>query len=1097
MQVSNSSQSVSDDGDRITELEEAETTESLENCSPGHSKDNESVFDISGKSLEFSSLDRTDNSVEGLYLYKNVFHLIPRSVGNLGRLKTLKFFANEINLFPSSEFQNLLELEFLQVKLSSPGLTGLPLQKLKALKELELCKVPPRPSAFPVLSEIAGLRSLTKLSVCHFSLRFIPSEIGCLDNLEHLDLSFNKIKSLPTEISYLKVLKSLKVANNKLVELPSHLSALQKLQSLDLSNNRLTSLGALELVTMRNLRNLYLQYNKLLSCCQIPSWICCNLEGNSQDASHDEYISSSVEMDVLDGTIEEIDGVRFCDGSSNASTSLAVSQSNSRSFVSKRSSKGWKRRYFFQQRARQERLNNSRKKKGEVLTLRAAEKCKPCKILQVSEGDNDSNELPSGDEEINTKEETYVKDGLCLGQEGESESGEQKHGYAPFLSHEADEQDEESSSSEAPKSTSKSKRHCDTNLDNPKPCKSLRPAKEDYSNLSSKYSSLSFCEIEDRLPDGFYDAGREQPFMSLQRYEQILQLDLREVILVDREQDEELDAIVLTAKTLVSRLKQLNRKVKHGEPEDVDQLQIASFLALFVSDHFGGSDRSSIVERARKSVSGSNYLKPFVCTCATGNSDTMCTSTSQILSSMNDIAFIDLCEKSLRTIKESRGSIVVPIGMLQFGVCRHRALLMKYLCDRMGPPVPCELIRGYLNFLPHAWNVIIIKKGDSWVRMVVDACRPHDIREETDPEYFCRYIPLSRINIPLPSESFSGRHLHFPSLSACEEIEKAASSSLIRCKLRSVEAAAKVRTLEVSGTSTDQVKNFEYTCLGEVRILGALRKHSCIVEIYGHQITSKWAPSVDRNLKRRILQSAIFMEYIKGGSLKSYIEKLSEAGENHVPMDLALFIARDVACALAELHSKDIIHRDIKSENILIDLDSKKSDGTPIVKLCDFDRAIPLRSFLHTCCIAHVGIPPPDACVGTPRWMAPEVLRAMGERKIYGLEVDIWSFGCLLLELLTLQVPYSGLSESDIHSLLERGERPGLTEELEALRVEARAMGKSNKEMESTGAETETLRFLIGLFCQCTEENPSERPTAENLHKMLLEQTSSFTNSSN
>lgn len=77
-----------------------------------------------------------------------------------------------------------------------------------------------------------------------------------------------------------------------------------------------------------------------------------------------------------------------------------------------------------------------------------------------------------------------------------------------------------------------------------------------------------------------------------------------------------------------------------------------------------------------------------------------------------------------------------------------------------------------------------------------------------------------------------------------------------------------MRTLEVSGTSTDQVKNFEYTCLGEVRILGALRKHSCIVEIYGHQITSKWAPSVDRNLKRRILQSAIFMEYIKGGSLK-------------------------------------------------------------------------------------------------------------------------------------------------------------------------------------------------------------------------------------
>lgn len=119
--------------------------------------------------------------------------------------------------------------------------------------------------------------------------------------------------------------------------------------------------------------------------------------------------------------------------------------------------------------------------------------------------------------------------------------------------------------------------------------------------------------------------------------------------------------------------------------------------------------------------------------------------------------------------------------------------------------------------------------------------------------------------------------------------------------------------------------------------------------------------------------------------LQKYVDKLSKAGEKHVPVELALFIARDVAWALAELHSKHIIHRDIKSENVLIDLNRKKPDGSPIVKLCDFDRAVPLRSFLHTCSIAHTGIHPPDACVGTPHWMAPEVLNTMHERKIYGL----------------------------------------------------------------------------------------------------------------
>ncbi|KAF9612438.1 hypothetical protein IFM89_000186 [Coptis chinensis] len=103
--------------------------------------------------------------------------------------------------------------------------------------------------------------------------------------------------------------------------------------------------------------------------------------------------------------------------------------------------------------------------------------------------------------------------------------------------------------------------------------------------------------------------------------------------------------------------------------------------------------------------------------------------------------FIDLCEKSLCIIKQARNSNIVPIGTLRRGVCRHRAVLMKYLCDRMVPPIPCELVRGYLDFLPHAWNIIPVRRDDSWVRMVVDACCPTDIREETET-VFLQVNPL-------------------------------------------------------------------------------------------------------------------------------------------------------------------------------------------------------------------------------------------------------------------------------------------------------------------------------------------------------------------
>ncbi|KAL6971671.1 hypothetical protein U1Q18_031351 [Sarracenia purpurea var. burkii] len=170
MQLLNSDETVVTEEGCSKEVEIPKKSKVLEGNLSGDNADHDSDLDVSGKCLDLSIPNGSEDSVEGLYVYKNVFNLIPRWLGGLRSLKTLKFFGNELNLFPT-EFRNLVELECLQVKISSPSLSGLPLHNLKSLKELELCKVPSRPSSFPLLSEIAALKCLTKLSVCHFSIR--------------------------------------------------------------------------------------------------------------------------------------------------------------------------------------------------------------------------------------------------------------------------------------------------------------------------------------------------------------------------------------------------------------------------------------------------------------------------------------------------------------------------------------------------------------------------------------------------------------------------------------------------------------------------------------------------------------------------------------------------------------------------------------------------------------------------------------------------------------------------------------------------------------------------------------------------------------
>lgn len=121
----------------------------------------------------------------------------------------------------------------------------------------------------------------------------------------------------------------------------------------------------------------------------------------------------------------------------------------------------------------------------------------------------------------------------------------------------------------------------------------------------------------------------------------------------------------------------------------------------------------------------------------------------------------------------------------------------------------------------------------------------------------------------------------------------------------------------------------------------------------------------------------ILMEYMDGGSVQDYLKQ-----KESLQLSEVFKIALDVARGMDYLYRMNIIHRDLKTANLLID-----SVGT--VKIADFGVA---RIMDSICCTT--------AETGTYRWMAPEVI----EHKPYNCKADVYSFGILLWELLTGQV---------------------------------------------------------------------------------------------
>lgn len=133
----------------------------------------------------------------------------------------------------------------------------------------------------------------------------------------------------------------------------------------------------------------------------------------------------------------------------------------------------------------------------------------------------------------------------------------------------------------------------------------------------------------------------------------------------------------------------------------------------------------------------------------------------------------------------------------------------------------------------------------------------------------------------------------------------------------------------------------------------------------------------------------VFLEYMPEGCLTDFVNQFATSGA--LDEHLLRTYTRSVVEGIAYLHSRGIVHCDIKGKNILV--------GNGSVKLTDFGSA---KRVTETTVVEDVNC----SVNGTPLWMAPEVVRQVEQ----GLASDIWSLGCTVVEMATGRAPWSNLA---------------------------------------------------------------------------------------
>ena len=174
----------------------------------------------------------------------------------------------------------------------------------------------------------------------------------------------------------------------------------------------------------------------------------------------------------------------------------------------------------------------------------------------------------------------------------------------------------------------------------------------------------------------------------------------------------------------------------------------------------------------------------------------------------------------------------------------------------------------------------------------------------------------------------------------------------------------------------------------------------------------------------------IILEYCNGGNLGEYVKKY--INKNKAPLNEFFIqkLLRQIAPALEYMHSKNIIHRDIKLENILLNFNNypnipKNGKAPQPLKFSekslnkDFSAKITGLNFSKDLIQDNMG----STILGSPLYMSPDMVERLDDKstKKYNTSADLWSLGVITYELLTGTTPFTGTEFKEVFKKIENG----------------------------------------------------------------------------